>query len=144
MKVGDLKKYIALGEDSTRQFKVDVHNTESLASEMAAFANSDGGTIYLGVADDGSRPGLDKADVARINQLISNAASQFVKSRRKRLERSWIVSVSRPNRRQFSPQYWKAIRKVTSINIFRLWSLRRSPAYFGFLSDFFSHRMTFI
>lgn len=47
---------------------------------MAAFANSDGGTIYLGVADDGSCPGLDKADVARINQLISNAASQLVKS----------------------------------------------------------------
>ena len=47
---------------------------------MAAFANSEGGTIFLGVADDGTLPGLDKADVARLNQLISNAASQNVRS----------------------------------------------------------------
>lgn len=43
---------IALGEDSTHQFKVDVRNGESLAAEMAAFANSGGGTLYIGVADD--------------------------------------------------------------------------------------------
>ena len=71
---------IALGEDSTRQFKVDVTNGESLATEMAAFANTNGGTIYIGVADDGSTPGLTQKDVARINQLISNAASQQVRS----------------------------------------------------------------
>lgn len=48
---------------------------------MAAFANSDGGTIFIvGVADDGSIPGLGSEDVSRINQLISNAASQLVKS----------------------------------------------------------------
>ena len=41
---------IAAGEDSSRQFKVDVRNVNSLASEMVAFANSDGGTIFIGVA----------------------------------------------------------------------------------------------
>ena len=71
---------IALGEDSTHQFKVDVRNGESLAAEMAAFANSGGGTLYIGVADDGATTGLTKEDVARINQLISNAASQLVRS----------------------------------------------------------------
>ncbi len=80
MKIKELQTQIYLGEDSTRQFKADVRNAASLASEMAAFANSEGGTIYLGVADDGGTPGLDKADVARINQLISNAASHLVKS----------------------------------------------------------------
>ncbi len=80
MRVKELQTQIALGEDSSRQFKSDVRNAESLASEMAALANSEGGTIYLGVADDGSTPGLNQADVARINQLISNAASQLVKS----------------------------------------------------------------
>lgn len=80
MKAKELHHQITLGEDSTRQFKADVRNAESLASEMAAFANSEGGTIYLGVADDGNMPGLDKTDVARLNQLISNAASQLVKS----------------------------------------------------------------
>jgi ATP-dependent DNA helicase RecG len=76
----ELQTQISLGEDSTRQFKADVRNAAALASEMAAFANSEGGTIYLGVADDGGTPGLDKTDVARINQLISNAASHLVKS----------------------------------------------------------------
>ena len=75
-----LKSQIALGEDSMRQFKVDVKNCDSLASEMAAFANSEGGTIFIGVADDGSISGLSKKDVARINQLISNTASQHVRS----------------------------------------------------------------
>lgn len=75
-----LRKAISLGEDSTRQFKADVRNAESLASELAAFANSEGGVLYIGVADDGSIPGLSKADVARINQLISNAASHLVRS----------------------------------------------------------------
>ena len=53
----DLLSQIALGEDSTRQFKVDVRNAASLASEMAAFANSNGGTIFIGVGDDGTTPG---------------------------------------------------------------------------------------
>lgn len=75
-----LQSQIALGEDSKRQFKVDVRNAESLAAEMAAFANSEGGQMFLGVANDGSTPGLASADVSRINQLISNAASQLVRS----------------------------------------------------------------
>lgn len=76
----DLLAQVALGEDSSRQFKADIHNAESLAAEMAAFANSDGGTIYLGVTDHNTVPGLSHKDVARINQLISNAASQLVRS----------------------------------------------------------------
>jgi len=71
---------IPLGEDSARQFKADVRNGMSLAAEMAAFANSNGGTIFIGVADDGSLPGLATEDVSRVNQLISNAASQLVRS----------------------------------------------------------------
>lgn len=80
MKRSNLLVQIALGEDSTRQFKADVKNAESLASEMAAFANTNGGTIFIGVADDGLTPGLSGQDVARINQLISNGASQLVRS----------------------------------------------------------------
>ena len=80
MDIKNLLSQIALGEDSTRQFKADVRNGNSLASEMAAFANSNGGAIFIGVADDGSVPGLTNEDISRINQLISNAASQQVRS----------------------------------------------------------------
>lgn len=80
MTVKSILTQIALGEDSTHQFKVDVRNGESLAAEMVAFANSGGGPLFIGVEDDGATPGLSVEDVARINQLISNAASQLVRS----------------------------------------------------------------
>jgi len=76
----ELFAIIALGEDSTRQFKADVRNADSLASDMAAFANTEGGVMLLGVTDHGSVIGLSREDVRRINQLISNAASQLVRS----------------------------------------------------------------
>ncbi len=55
-------------------------NAESLASEMAALANCEGGKIFIGVADDTSIPGLSRINVSRVNQLISNAASHLVRS----------------------------------------------------------------
>lgn len=51
MTLTELKEQIALGEDSHRQFKRDVTNADSLAAEMAAFANCEGDTIFLGVVD---------------------------------------------------------------------------------------------
>jgi len=75
-----LKNQAVAGEDSRRQFKANVKNIDSLTAEMAAFANCEGGTIFIGVADDGSIKGLSRRDVARINQLISNAASQHIRS----------------------------------------------------------------
>lgn len=64
MKIDDLHPSITLGEDSTRQFKANVKNSDALASEMAAFANSEGGTIYIGIENDGSTPGLTREDAA--------------------------------------------------------------------------------
>ena len=57
-----------------------MQSPDALAAEMAAFANSDGSVILLGVANDGSLPGLSRADVSRLNQMISNVAVQHVRS----------------------------------------------------------------
>ena len=80
MTLNELKSQVALGEDSHRQFKQDLTNPDALAAEMAAFSNSEGGTLFIGVSDDGSLPGIDRTEVSRINQLIANAASQHVRS----------------------------------------------------------------
>ena len=80
MTLSELQAQVALGEDSRRQFKQDMQSPDALAAEMAAFANSEGGVIFLGVADDGSLPGLSLADVSRLNQMISNVAAQHVRS----------------------------------------------------------------
>lgn len=47
---------------------------------MAAFANSEGGRILIGVSDNGGLDGISRTEVGRINQLISNASSQHVRS----------------------------------------------------------------
>ncbi|MEI6789968.1 MAG: RNA-binding domain-containing protein [Myxococcaceae bacterium] len=75
-----LKQIVSLGEDGTRQFKEDIKNVDSLAAEMVAFSNFQGGTILIGVADNGNILGISPEDVRRVNQLISNAANQHVKS----------------------------------------------------------------
>ncbi len=70
---------IARGEDSRHQFKRDFANTESMAAELAAFANMGGGLLLVGVSDDGAIAGLTTGDIGRLNQILSNAASQHVK-----------------------------------------------------------------
>lgn len=75
----DLAAIIAHGEDSRHQFKRDFTHANSLAAELAAFANMGGGVLLVGVGDGGVVPGLTLADNGRLNQLLSNAASQHVK-----------------------------------------------------------------
>src|SRR5437016_4698599 len=79
METAELLEIIARGEDTRHQFKADVTNVTSLASELAAFGNSGGGQIFIGVSDDGTLHALDPASVMRINQLIANAASNGVR-----------------------------------------------------------------
>jgi ATP-dependent DNA helicase RecG len=50
----DIQKEIALGEDSSRQFKEKIEHTFKLAEEFCAFSNSGGGIIFVGVRDDGT------------------------------------------------------------------------------------------
>ena len=66
------------GEDSLTQFKSNMNNPDQLASELVAFSNSAGGRLFIGVHDDGSIAGLTIQDVQRLNNMLSNVASQHV------------------------------------------------------------------
>jgi ATP-dependent DNA helicase RecG len=79
MTEAELLRQIALGEDSRQQFKRTVNSPDALAAELVAFSNSGGGTLFIGVEDDGSIAGLDAAEVRRINQLLGNTASQHLR-----------------------------------------------------------------
>ena len=76
METTELIEALGRGEDTANQFKEDFNNPTSLAAEMVALCNSGGGRIYIGVSDAGKVTGLSAPDVARLNQLISNTASQ--------------------------------------------------------------------
>ncbi len=79
METTELIDLLSRGEDSRQQFKADMTNADALAAEIVALCNTVGGRIFIGVNDDGSVRGLSGADVARLNQLIANAASQVVR-----------------------------------------------------------------
>lgn len=79
METTELIDILSRGEDSRHQFKTDITNADALAAEIVAFSNTAGGRIFIGVNDDGSVRGLSGADVARLNQLVANSASQNVR-----------------------------------------------------------------
>lgn len=79
METTELIDILSRGEDSRHQFKLDLRNPDGLAAEIVAFSNTAGGRIFLGVDDSGAVHGLSSADVARLNLLIANTASQNVR-----------------------------------------------------------------
>lgn len=79
METAEVLEIIARGEDGKHQFKANFTNVNALAAEMVAFSNSGGGRIIIGVSKDGSFSGLSRHDMERLNQLVSNAASQCVR-----------------------------------------------------------------
>ena len=79
MNAEELLEIISRGEDGQHQFKSDVTNVNAMAAEMVAFSNSAGGHLLIGVEDNGKVSGLTRDDITRLNQLVSNAASQSVR-----------------------------------------------------------------
>lgn len=79
METEELLRIITNGEDSGHQFKANVTRAESIAQELIAFNNSDGGLILIGVTDENEISGLANGDVASINLHISNAATNHVR-----------------------------------------------------------------
>ncbi len=71
------------GEDSLAEFKevrVGEHtvispNTEEMAGELVAFANSDGGVVFLGVDDKGAVRGIPEAHAGVVERWIANVAT---------------------------------------------------------------------
>lgn len=74
-----IREVLKLGEDSYFQFKKDVNNASQLAEEMVAFSNAKGGYILIGIDDKNNEVvGLSSSDIHRINNLVSNAASENI------------------------------------------------------------------
>ena len=59
----DVLQMIANGENSGVEFKRDDLRPEQLAKEIVALANLKGGSLLLGVEDDGSISGIQRADL---------------------------------------------------------------------------------
>lgn len=77
----ELLNLVSGGESSRVQFKENITNAVSAAQEMVAFSNAKGGILLIGVNDKtGNISGLSFDDLQRINNLLSTAANDLVKS----------------------------------------------------------------
>lgn len=66
----ELIEKIILGEDSTIEFKREMPERNSLADEIAAFANTQGGMILIGVDDYRDIVGLGLQELDRIEKTV--------------------------------------------------------------------------
>lgn len=82
----DIRQRLVLGEDSRWEFeqvefagsRLTSPSRDDLADEMIAFANANGGTLLLGVTDDGHLQGLSREQMAAINNLIVEVSTDTV------------------------------------------------------------------
>ena len=79
-----IENQLLAGEDSRAEFKelrltdrgVHAPNAESVAGEMVAFANADGGTLFLGVSDGGAPGGIPPARLDAVERWFVNIATE--------------------------------------------------------------------
>jgi len=82
----EIERRLSLGEDSRWEFKriefsgnrPRSHRRNDLADEIAAFANADGGVLLCGVADDGEVQDMSREQLAELDVLLVEAATESV------------------------------------------------------------------
>ena len=58
MTIEEVRRYVANGEGQYVEFKLRVPEPSRFAKEVVAFANSNGGRVFIGVDDDGTIVGV--------------------------------------------------------------------------------------
>ncbi len=71
-----LKFLVRQGEGSRLEFKLKTNHPEKIIRELVAFANTDGGTLLVGIADDKTIQGLKYAD--EDEYLLVRAIQRFI------------------------------------------------------------------
>lgn len=89
-----IEQGLALLEDVTREIKNDLHH--AVTKTVAAFLNSEGGTLFIGVSDDGSVVGIED-DFPYLGKLRNN-------------EDGWQQKLKEILSKAFQGDIWSAIR----------------------------------
>ena len=118
--IPDIERRLQLGEDSRWEFKrvgfagnrPKSPKRDDWADEIAAFANTDGGVVLCGVADDGMPQGMSRKQIDALDSLLVEICTDSIKppvrirSRRKELsggERILLLEVPRSDSQHDSP-----------------------------------------
>jgi predicted HTH transcriptional regulator len=76
-----LKAQVSLGEGLHLEFKKNTSNPQQVVRELIAFANTKGGTLLIGVSDQGTIPGVMHPDeeLLPVLKLLKNRCRPFLK-----------------------------------------------------------------
>ena len=74
----ELIEKIYLGEDATIKFKRELPHRNSLADEIAAFANARGGVILIGVDDNGAIVGVNLQELTRAEKTVVETCADSI------------------------------------------------------------------
>lgn len=81
-KIRALRKLVASGEGDQLEFKRKSSYPDKIVCEMIAFANTHGGTLLIGISDDGSIPGVKYPDeeIFSVEQALRKHCQPSIKS----------------------------------------------------------------
>ena len=74
--MSELKHIISKGEGIHLDFKTEISDSQKIAATLVAFANSEGGSLFIGVKDSGKIKGVDPSEEV---YMIEQAISKFIK-----------------------------------------------------------------
>jgi predicted HTH transcriptional regulator len=83
-----IRKLIESGESQTLDFKFEISDSKKIAKTFAAFANTDGGTLLIGVKDNGSIAGVRSEEEY---YMIEAASKMYCKPEVPFQTRRWTI-----------------------------------------------------
>jgi len=78
MDESEFLELVSAGEGNTVEFKLSAPNDETIARDMVAFANTDGGVILYGVGQDGALHGLTPEQLDMVRHRVNRVASSLL------------------------------------------------------------------
>ena len=124
--VPHIKKLISEGEHQQLDFKFEISDSRKIAKTLVAFANTDGGTLLIGVKDNGNIAGVRSDEEY---YMVEAAATMYCKPTITFETRKWTVdgktvlevmiakSQDMPHYAEIEPKLWMAYIRVKDENI---------------------------
>ena len=121
-----IKSIIQLGEHQQLDFKFEISDSRKIAKTLVAFSNTDGGTLLIGVKDNGSIAGVRSEEEF---YMVQAAAGMYCKPEIVFESKRWVVDgrtvleVTIPKGNKFpyfaqtEPNKWLAYIRVNDENI---------------------------
>jgi hypothetical protein len=137
-----LQQRIAEGEHQTLDFKYAINDARKIAITLCAFANTDGGTLLIGVKDNGSIAG---ARLQEEEHMVQAAATMYCKPSIEYSTQGWkagdryVLEVMippsrvRPHQVEHVPDEWRAYVRRHDQNfqapgvLMQYWKIQHTP-----------------